>query len=84
MALNMKTTVEIEDRLLRQAKRAAIDRNTTLRDLIARGLRRELAARPPGAGIEWVTASGTLPQDLNLADRNAMWDWLGTRDDDRD
>ncbi|MDJ0952636.1 MAG: DUF2191 domain-containing protein [Acidimicrobiia bacterium] len=38
----MKTTVEIADELLKRAKQAALDRETTLRDLIERGLRREL------------------------------------------
>lgn len=38
----MKTTVEITDDLLRQAKKVALESRTTLRDLIERGLRREI------------------------------------------
>jgi len=37
-----KTTVEIADDLLRQAKKLALESSTTLRDLIERGLRREI------------------------------------------
>ena len=40
----MKTTVELPDDLFVSAKKAAAERRTTLRDLIERGLRRELAA----------------------------------------
>ena len=41
----MKTTVEINDALLSQAKKVAERDATTLRDLIDAGLRREIARR---------------------------------------
>lgn len=44
----MRTTVEIPDELLKRAKRAALDRNTTLKELITRGLDKELAS-PDGS-----------------------------------
>jgi hypothetical protein len=40
----MRTTLDLPDDLLRQAKIAAVQRRSTLRDLVASGLRRELAA----------------------------------------
>jgi hypothetical protein len=65
----MKTTVDIADPLLRQAKRLAARRGITLRDVVEAGLRKELAgdreaARPPlrthcyegkglQAGLDW-------------------------------
>ncbi|MGH9535531.1 MAG: hypothetical protein ACRD2E_11810 [Terriglobales bacterium] len=42
----MKTTVEISDTLLRQAKRLAAAEKMTLRELIEQGLRREIEDRP--------------------------------------
>lgn len=39
----MRTTLDLPDNLLRQAKIAAVRRGSTLRDLVASGLRRELA-----------------------------------------
>lgn len=64
MVVCMKTTVEITDDLLRAAKRAAAVRETTLRDLIERGLRRELGD-DLGGDYTLVdasfTGSGTLP-----------------------
>ena len=38
----MRTTVEIPDLLARQAKYVALQRGTTLRDLITRGLQKEI------------------------------------------
>ncbi len=64
MVICMKTTVEISDDLLSAAKRIAATRGTTLRDLIERGLRHELA---DDSGGEFVlvdgsfTGSGTQP-----------------------
>lgn len=73
----MKTTVDIDDELLRAAKKAAIDRHTTLRELMERGLRRELAPAPrPKRKIQWVTASGPWPEGLDVSSREKMWEWL--------
>jgi hypothetical protein len=45
MVTHMKTTVEIADPLLREAKKLARERRTTLRSLLESALRRELADR---------------------------------------
>ncbi|MBW7927863.1 MAG: DUF2191 domain-containing protein [Fimbriimonadaceae bacterium] len=42
----MKTTVEIADALLDEAKRVAAERETTLRSLIEEGLRKVLEEEP--------------------------------------
>lgn len=77
----MKTTVELPDELLVAAKKRAAESRSTLRQLIERGLRRELhgpgrggtAARP---GIRWVTVDGGLPPGFELDDRTSMSDWI--------
>lgn len=38
----MRTTVEIPDELFRRAKRLALSRETTLKELVIRALRREI------------------------------------------
>jgi len=45
MASNMKTTIDIPDHLLQEAKKVAAAENTTLKDLVSEGLRRIIAER---------------------------------------
>jgi len=77
----MKTTIDLPDDLLIEAKKRAAETRTTIRALVERGLRRELAegqsrktVRRPA--IRWITVKGGLPRDLDVADRAGMMDWL--------
>jgi hypothetical protein len=76
----MKTTVELPDDLVIEVKKAAAERRTTIRDLVERGLRRELAAGTPRRrgrrGVRWVTVDGGLPPGLDVSDRAAMYRWI--------
>ncbi|MGA2984894.1 MAG: hypothetical protein ABSG32_13860 [Terriglobia bacterium] len=77
----MKTTVELPDDLLLEAKRKALETRTTLREIMERALRRELrqaGSRPPrrSGRIRWITSPGGLPPDLDVSDRSKMWDWM--------
>jgi hypothetical protein len=76
----MKTTVELPDDLMIEVKKVAAERRTTIRDLVERGLRRELAAgasqRRGRQRIRWVTVDGGLPPGLDVADRVAMHEWI--------
>jgi hypothetical protein len=81
MGNRMKTTVELPEDLLLEAKRKALETRTTLRDIFERALRRELrqaggrpAQRP--RRIRWVTSAGGLPPDLDVSDRSQMWEWM--------
>jgi len=76
----MKTTVELPTELMIEVKKAAAERRTTIREMVERGLRRELAdpqASPAlVAGIEWVTVEGGLPPDVDVADREQLHEWI--------
>lgn len=76
----MKTTVEIDDELLRQAKLRAAERGETLRALLERGLQRELdATQPHTGGYEMRDASvgGSW-----LRDGRTELDWDKMREED--
>ncbi len=80
----MKTTVDLPDDLVIEVKKAAAERRTTIRDLVERGLRRELAAgtekRQRRRRIRWVTVDGGLPPGLDVADRAEMRRWISGED----
>ena len=71
----MRTTIDIDDDLLKRAKIEAIERGTSLRDLVCSGLERELSAGQKRAEsprrVEFPLIAGTVgakfsfsPEDL--------------------
>jgi hypothetical protein len=82
----MKTTIELPDDLLIAAKKRAAETRTTLRELVERGLRRELQGdgnqRPrKRRKIRWVTSKGGLPPGLDISSREKMYEWFRANDD---
>jgi hypothetical protein len=73
----MKTTVELPDALIREAKRVALREKTTLRALIERGLRGVLKGRPPATRVTLRKAS--FRGDGLMAGRS-LRDWETIRD----
>lgn len=80
----MKTTVELDDALFRAAKKMAVDRGCTLRQMIESGLRLEMQRsqpkrrrRTPGPG-EWISSPTPLelPPGVDLRDRSTIWRWI--------
>jgi len=71
----LKTTIEIDDRLLREARKLAAREGTTLRALVERGLRRVLADRKSAAPFKLRQASFN-GQGLHPEMRDASWDEL--------
>ena len=81
----MKATIELPDALFIEAKKRAAELRRPLRTLVERGLRAELRrsrAKPTDRGqpikLNWATVDGGLPPKVDLADRAAMYEWLGT------
>lgn len=81
----MKTTVDLPDELVIEAKKLAAEQRTTLRVLVERGLRGEIAK---GAGIaprkpkiRWVTVKGGLAPGLDVSSRERMYEWFDQNDD---
>ena len=79
MVSHMKTTVDLPDALLIEAKKRAAELRRPLRELIAEGLRAVLrgeTGRPARRPIRWITVEGALSADLDLGDREAMHEFL--------
>jgi hypothetical protein len=79
MFTRMKTTLEIDDQLLRRAKRRAAEGGTTLRAVVEDALRAKLALRPSQRRpyrLDAPVVRGTKPPAVDVADRNALYDLL--------
>lgn len=73
----MKTTVELSDDLLRQAKRIAHKDRTTVKALVEQGLRMVVSSRKRGGGFTLRNAS--FRGDGLVAGRS-LQDWAAIRD----
>jgi hypothetical protein len=72
----MKTTVELPDSLVREAKRMALREKTTVRALIERGLRSVVAGRQPA---RFTLRAAAFRGDGLVAGRS-LRDWEAIRD----
>ena len=82
MLLCMRTTIDINEDLLRRAKRKAADEGVSLRNVVEEALRAHLAGRSkaPGYKLRWTPERGELLPGVNLEDRDALFDLMdGTR-----
>ena len=75
----MKTTIDLPDELLIEAKQRAAAERRPLRALFEEGLR--LALRKPDRQlrkrqVKLVTVKGGLAPDLDLSNREAMYEWI--------
>jgi hypothetical protein len=76
----MKTTLDLPDELLIQAKKTAAEQRRPLRELVEEGLRMVLR-EPQSRGsrtkkVRLITVKGGLPPDLELTSREKMYEWI--------
>ena len=75
----MKTTLDLPDELLIEAKKRAAEERRPLRALVEEGLRlvlRKPERRQQKRQVRLVTVKGGLAPDLDLSSREAMYEWL--------
>ncbi len=75
----MKTTLNLDDRLLTRAKRLAASEGVTLTAFVEDALRARVAARPKTAKefrLKLPTVRGNRPPAVDVADRQALLDLL--------
>ncbi len=78
----MKTTLNLDDDLIRAAKERALKESRTLTSLIDQALRQLLASRTSKGrpvAIRLVTKRGRLLPGVNLADRDSLYDRMEGR-----
>lgn len=71
-----RTTIDISDELLRQAKKKAADEGVPLRQVVESALRVYLGKQPMESGyqLRWRTERGRLLPGIRLDDRDALFD----------
>jgi hypothetical protein len=73
----MKTTVNLNDELLRRAKKLAAERGVTLTAFIEGALREALMPKPAGAyHFKWKSQRGKRRPSVDPADRDALYTLL--------
>jgi len=77
----VKTTLNLSDELVREAKKRAAEEGTTLTKVVEEALRDALTPREAGSGdeVRWVVVDGGPPR-VDIADRNALYEFLERRD----
>jgi putative antitoxin of VapBC-like toxin-antitoxin system len=78
----MRTTLDVEDRLLRDAKRRAVEDGRTLTAVIEAALRQYLAPTPRARipfRLHLLTKKGRLQPGVDLADRDSLYDRMEGR-----
>ena len=81
MLLCMRTTIEISDELLRQAKRRAADEGAPLRRVVEAALRAYLGGKPQDRAyrLRWCSERGRIQAGVCLEDRDALFDLMDGR-----
>ena len=81
ISLCMRTTVEISNEVLRQAKKRAADEGIPLRKVIEEALRLYLGRRSRSRRYElkWRTEKGRILPGVRLDDRDALFDLMEGR-----
>jgi len=74
----VKTTLELPDELLIEAKKQAAEQRRPLRAIVEDGLRMVLRkpAKPRRKQVRLITVKGGLPRSLDLSSRQAMYEWV--------
>ena len=75
MLICMRTTLNLDDELMRSLKRRAVESGRTLTEMIEEAVR-ELLARPAEGELhgelEWVTVRGRVRPGVDVADRDSL------------
>jgi hypothetical protein len=77
----MKTTLNLDDRLMRAAKKLAAERGVTLTRVVEEALRAAFSKPPESKPyrFKWTTVKDRRLPGVDVADRDALYDWMEGR-----
>ena len=77
----MRTTMDINDELMRRAKERAAAEGTSLKSVVERALRVHLArgGRSTEFALQWRTERGKLQPGVDLNDRDSLFERMEER-----
>ena len=79
----MRTTLDINDSLMREAKKMAARTGQTLTSIIEKALRERLTRETTAKGapfkLKWVTVRGRLVPGVDLKDRDSLYERMEGR-----
>jgi hypothetical protein len=79
----MRTTLDLDDHLLERARRAAMERGTTLTAFVEEALAAALAPRRSGGSrfrLKWKPHAGRYIGGVDVGDRRSLYDVMDERD----
>jgi len=77
MLEHMRTTLNIEDELMRRVKQRALEMGSTITAVVEEALRAVVAGKAPRAtsfSLEWIPVSGRTRPGIDLADRDSLYE----------
>ena len=77
----MRTTLDIDDHLMRRVRRLAAETGRTLTSIVELGLREVLDREKRGSSyrLQWITVPGGPQPGVDLADRDALLERMEDR-----
>ena len=82
MLLCMRTTIDIDDRLLAMAKHRAVENGTTLKKVVEQALRQALIRKGedrPAFRLRWRTVKGRYNPAREIKDRDVIYEHMEGR-----
>ena len=76
MLQHMRTTLNIEDELMKRVKKRAAETGTTITEVVEEALRAAVAGqtpRPTRFSLRWNPVSGRTRTGIDLADRDSLY-----------
>lgn len=77
MLMHMRTTLNIDDAIMKLVKKRAAESGRTITELVEHALQREVSGQQPRAArftLRWNAVAGKAQPGIDLADRDSLYD----------